>query len=1273
MSRLLGFFLLTLILVLAPVGLRSVGAQGFVVNEDILVRFSNGNDVFSPYEVITLEILPRSPRIAAEKLNLLTVSLHRTNESVGTVRTPGKKSLDDSTRLTATELEIFVPNAPQAVQWIPVSLIMPANEGVYEIGVSFQRKGEPSSGYNLLANPLQRRPAKIFLQTVVSCVVVNSTALQRPVGELQIAVDTEQPETVDTTNPAWWKRFTKVPALPKVASLPKIPGLRSVGSSSNPGNPPLEIERLPIRSGPMVELLEQWKVHGENSFGSGHFKEQTTIPMIATPLSALSAPDSSDAVPWEAIPLSIKEPGKPHLLELEYPSNVPQTLGITVVELIPSDNGMVPTVSVESGIDVAEEIVSDSKTNRLLKHRIVFWPKTKSPMLLLTNRRPSREAVFGKVNTFRLADAPDRLAQPFDGEPQRLLAGYVHRPDFFNSLASSVGAADWEVLYEGATRFTDLLRHGGYDGTMLVVAADGKTLYPSTNLGRAAGAGPLVGVDNRPVSKDVLELLARLFDRDGLTLIPAIDFNSPLPVLEAAIQRNPNLAVELSWIGPNGPVFLPSDRSGSVSGPYYNLLHPSVQDAMIDSVKELASRYARHPSFGGVSVLLSPDGFAQIPDPFWGIDDVTIAQFQRETDVKLPEGVGVPTENFSSNRFAARVQYFQTNAAGFETWIRWRTLKVNEFYRRIAQTLTEIRPDATLYLAGGTMLDSPNMQQYCSPSLLRRTTLTQALRLTGFDPALYTDSSSLVFLRPSRPEAAGARNTATYRELESTEYGTATRDAVAAGALLFHESPPNEKVVIVPGDARNRRRFVQRLAQEDVLTFFDGGDALPLGEEEAFYSLAAAFRQLPKAPFQTFVAKDFGKNSSKTDGDQEKTLQPVTVRFLETSSGLFVYLLNDAPFGVDAKLTFSVSPTVPMEELSGRRPINAAFLKRKDGQLSWLASLQPYDLVAVRLAEPTASLVDAEIYRPMEICGPNGTLKRKIDELGERIQAARNGVPWNKLENPGCELMVDATTELVGWTRYGGEHFVAVHDSATKNSGNASLKLESKAATSEPDAVSSNIVSNNIVFSNIVSAPETGRLFVSAFLGVSNQSAAPTVNVLLTAKHRETPLYRSFAIEPTIEPSPSLSPSPGPSPTGSVRWRKVVVPFDRLPQDSLDELRIGFELTGPGTVWIDDVMLYQVAFTKEEQMELFKRVSVADFRRSTDRISDLLSLMDGYWPRFLLEHVPSPAPAPPPMVAAEHRPAYTENRAVTPPPKPVEPSKPESSGFFGRFKGWFSK
>ena len=49
-------------------------------------------------------------------------------------------------------------------------------------------------------------------------------------------------------------------------------------------------------------------------------------------VSQLKPSAASPDVSWEAYTLSVSPPGKPYVLEVEYPSDVPQTLGLSIVE-----------------------------------------------------------------------------------------------------------------------------------------------------------------------------------------------------------------------------------------------------------------------------------------------------------------------------------------------------------------------------------------------------------------------------------------------------------------------------------------------------------------------------------------------------------------------------------------------------------------------------------------------------------------------------------------------------------------------------------------------------------------------------------------------------------------------------------------------------------------------------------------------------------------------------------------------------------------------------
>ncbi len=105
----------------------------------------------------------------------------------------------------------------------------------------------------------------------------------------------------------------------------------------------------------------------------------------------------------------------------------------------------------------------------------IFWPRTTTPMVLVTNRREHAPAVYGKIRVLaageRLPPAlPDRA-----GGQRRLLAAYLDRPLFPENFSAAecldAGADasldDWITFYQGGTRLVEYLDHVGYNGLML--------------------------------------------------------------------------------------------------------------------------------------------------------------------------------------------------------------------------------------------------------------------------------------------------------------------------------------------------------------------------------------------------------------------------------------------------------------------------------------------------------------------------------------------------------------------------------------------------------------------------------------------------------------------------------------------------------------------------------------------------------------------------------------------------------------------------------------
>ena len=106
---------------------------------------------------------------------------------------------------------------------------------------------------------------------------------------------------------------------------------------------------------------------------------------------------------WQAYPLPVGQAGVPHVVEVEYPTQAAQTLGISVVE--PNAAGMVTPIGLNSGVDVAA--IAGGQVRCLGAASVdLLAATTTTPFLLVANRRDDVPAAFG---TLRVLSSPTGL------------------------------------------------------------------------------------------------------------------------------------------------------------------------------------------------------------------------------------------------------------------------------------------------------------------------------------------------------------------------------------------------------------------------------------------------------------------------------------------------------------------------------------------------------------------------------------------------------------------------------------------------------------------------------------------------------------------------------------------------------------------------------------------------------------------------------------------------------------------------------------------------
>jgi len=938
---------------------------------------------------------------------------------------------------------------------------------------------------------------------------------------------------------------------------------------------------------------------------------------------------------WQAFPLPVGAVGKPHLLVVEAPADRAQTLAISVVE--PNAVGFVGPIGLDSGI-VTKGIIETGEDN-MIRHKLVFWPRTGTPLVLISNRGGG-DALFGKI---KLLAGPTRLPTAISAEEpnQRLLSVYLEKPLFPEAMSVSETPDpwtnrtldDWTMFYQGAVRWVQYLKFAGYNAAVIPVVCDGSGLYPSPILQPTpkydTGVFFVSGQD--PLRKDVFELLLRIFDREGLVLIPAVHFTSPLPELEAL--RRSSERDGLALVNTSGLTYLETRGARHGLAPYYNPLDPRVQTAMVRVIDELNSRYARHPSFGGISLKMGPQTYTHLPSKDWGYDDRTIDRFEKDL------GIIVPGEG--ENRFAQRSKYLL--GAKRKVWLQWRADQIGALHDKMAASLSKYRPGAKLYLAGGDLFRTEAGKELLRPALPQRVTVNDVMLELGLNAPRYADRRNVVLVRPRRIATAETLlETAIDTHLQnSSEVDRYFAMAGGAADLFFHEriahkqpefdavspfGPSNTQTWILthaaPGGAENRRRFVNAIAAADPRSLMDGGWMPIFGQEDATRDLFAVYRRLPDRDFDTATSSTMRSQS-------------VVVRSLTDGAQTFLYVVNDSPWPTSVTVQLAAPLGCEIVSLNDRK---LESLGRDSEAVIWTIELKPYDLVGARIDVPGIEVNDYT-FTNRDTDRIAMTLARRVDSLKSRIGGLGNATPLDTLFNPdfdhksGDETVPnDGSPE--GWTFSKRPGVTVAASSAQAKSGEKSLRLASEGPVAW-------------VRSSPIPTPQTGRISIWVWLKVKDASKQPPLRLAIEGR-LEDEVYYKFATVGVGGSAPKIN----------EQWQPYVFHIDDLPSEQLSELRVGFDLMGAGEVFVDDIQVFDIWFYENERDELSKDIAVADFHLSQGNVADCQRLLDGYWAQFLEQNAP--------MRQAEiaSLPDLREDIQTE-----VE-TKEESPGMFQRIRSW---
>ncbi len=1054
-------------------------------------------------------------------------------------------------------------------------IICPDQEGAYRLTISARHLE------NLATRFLPGQQAKLLASRDVEFVVVDPLAKQPLLTDhLELLL------SIDPANPRWWQR------LPSWAQVTRLRG----GAGGRIGN----IQPV-LRQSAQGNLVE--------------------LP---------SAPKEGDPY-WQSYSLAVRDIGKPHVVELQYPLSLEQHLAISVIE--PDAAGRVATCYRDSGLITKAGKAGDE--GQLGTHRFVFWPRTESPQLLIVNRHPTKPGQYGKIEIFRQeVEAELEEVEPTLAFNARLVACYLSEPRFAESLGtaesfdagSGLSVQTWATFLDGANRLSQYLRYHGYNGVVLGVAGDGSALYPSKLLSPSprydTGLQSSSGQD--PVKKDVLEMLLRVFNREGLRVVPQLELSAALPRLEELRRNSVDQSEGIVWIGPQGNDWLAEHLAVGGRAPHYNVLNDRVQGELRGLAGELGNRYRDHASFAGVSLKISGEGYGLLPGLAWGMDDTTVADFSRET------GVGLPSQG--PERFRLRAEHLL--GAERERWQDWRSRKLTQMYAQIAGELVATRSDLQLVLATEDIFAGATMERRVRKAISRPIKLSQVLLEHGLDFSELGRTPGIVVLSTSRRVAS---NDFQERALDlRINAGAAEGEVFPLGqkpGILLHratgefrltsfdlKSPLGSKQtrLSVAGQsltvgAEERRRLTCAFARSDAEILVDGGRFLAFGTDSESRSLLETLQQLPAAATEV----------------RSESAQPVVMRVYRDAGSTTLLLINESPWSTRVRLPLSVSLPCDWRKLGKAELLTGEEVSGTvaSGDQRWLVGLKPYDLQAWKFDSSELRLGKLRVT-PDPLASHD--LQERIDQIELRTGNLNIRRLYPQLPNPGFELE-EAGGRIVGWQPQAGLQGQVEVVRRGAYSGTRALRIRSHGA------------GGAAIQSSLFPTPRTGQLMVSGWVDASAEAKLQ----IIFEDAEGGRIYRQYAILRGSGEKDRV-------------WSKFEFPVDDIPFGTGGQMRVRFHLTGEAEVLLDDIELHDLRFDKLQRGALVKGVYAAKTALDEGQVVDCLRLVDQYWSQYLIEFVP-------PVEARVIREAKQPSK-----PK-IKDEKKTSSGISGRIRSWVPK
>jgi sugar lactone lactonase YvrE len=625
--------------------------------------------------------------------------------------------------------------------------------------------------------------------------------------------------------------------------------------------------------------------------GEGFWEKDGKTRVVKAPLGAYressgNASNAHWALDGFSYSFDLPAADRLYLLEVSYPDNERRTMGFWVNDGVTRPRG---GVTLCGGVETGDRY---RLTNRMQTHQAFFFPRSTNDLVVaVLNLGQGCRAAAGRIRIYRI-DGP-LPAAPIEQQRGRLAGYYFEEPGrWIRHFGGGMSESPLDDQIKTMERWGQWNRYIGAN-----------LMFPTINVyqGNHYPSDILEGYFNRPT--DECRLNALIAEKYGCEYIPEFHLSGQtwfekhvMGVWTEKQKVKGKDQTVVKFRSPEAEETVLVSQKGEYHCSWkpfvYNALHPKVQEKYISVLGELADRLGDTQSFAGISsrLMLSWQwmGWNALPGLKWGYGDWTIAQFEKDTGIRVPGDAG------QADRFQERYAYL-TGAKRTE-WVQWRCDRMLDFYRRMRDRIRQAKPTANLILPW----HGPDKRAVLGNKQL------DILAECGIKWQDFKDEPGIMII----PGAVYGRRFSTPLSDARKEDNIYAEDFKAIcragdrGAMLYSDyfevnkhlkweelggkAPYNAFDCTTPGGLNERELYALFMADSDCSLLVNGGNGWFFGTPDVMSPFLKEFRALPAKPFTR----------------SEQFRDPVAVWHLQDGDEFYFYAVNRlaTPVSVSLKL-----------------------------------------------------------------------------------------------------------------------------------------------------------------------------------------------------------------------------------------------------------------------------------------------------------------------------------------------------------------------------------